>query len=95
MPIIEQPDIIEMIMRNHQALANLRILSDALAGHPCDAKTMMAALGVVRVNGERAGRQAKRMLRAYEAAGAIKGDPEWMTTGEIPLDCPTKGSESP
>ena len=71
MPIIEQQDIIEMIRRNHQALENLLIVSDAvsdaLAGHPCDAKTMMAALGVVRVNGERAGRQAKRMLRAYEA----------------------------
>ena len=70
MPIIEQRDIVEMMVRNHQALAKLRIVSDALAGHPCDAKTIMAALGVVRVNGERAGRQARRMLRAYEA-----GDP--------------------
>ena len=70
MPIIEQQDILEMVARNHQAFVNLRIVSDALAGHPCDAKTIMAALGVVRVNGDRAGRQARRMLRAYEAGAA-------------------------
>ena len=79
MPIIEQHDILEMMARNHQALLNLRTISDAVAGHPCDAKTMMAALGVVRVNGERAGRQARRMLRALEAEArsrVIKGCPE-------------------
>ena len=68
MPIIEQRDLIEMMGRNRQALANLRIISDAVAGHPsCDAETIVDALEVVRVNGERAGRQARRMLRSMEA----------------------------
>ena len=40
MPIIEQQDILEMVARNHQAFVNLRIVTDALAGHPCDAKTI-------------------------------------------------------
>ena len=73
MRIIEQRDIIEMMGRTHQTLANLRIVSDAVAGAPCDAKTIMAALGVVRVNGERAGRQARRMLRSIEAGAGRSG----------------------
>ena len=67
MPIIEQQGIIEMVVkRNQQALECLLKVSDAVsdvqAGHPWDAKAIMSALGVVRVNGERAGRQARRLM---------------------------------
>lgn len=73
MPIIEQRDIIEMIRRNHQTLANLRIISDAVASARSDARTIdavAAALNIVRVNGERAGRQARRMLRFIDGGAS-------------------------
>ena len=69
-PIIEQRDIIEMMGRNRQALANLRIISDAVAGHPCDSAIIVDALEVIRVNGERAGRQARRMLRFIDGGAS-------------------------
>ena len=90
MPIIEQRDLIEMMGRNRQALANLRIISDAVAGHPCDSGTIVDALEVVRVNSERAGRQARRMLRSIEAdaarpkaaANALCGSEVWPDAGD-------------
>ena len=70
---IEQRDVIEMLRRGHQTLANLRIISDAVAGGRSDAhslEALAAALNIVRANGERAGRQARRMLRSIEAVEA-------------------------
>ena len=41
-PIIEQRDIIEMIRRNHQTVANLRQISDAVASARSDARPIDA-----------------------------------------------------
>ena len=56
------------VSRAHKAAS--KRWGSAVAGSPCDAETIVEALEVVRVNGERAGRQARRMLRAIKA-----GDP--------------------
>ena len=73
MPIIEQRDIIEMIRRNHQTVANLRQISDAVASARSDARpidAVAAALNIVRINGERAGRQARRLLRLIDGGAS-------------------------
>ena len=70
---IEQRDVDEMLRRAHQTLANLRIISDAVAGGRSDAyrlEHLAAALNIVRANGERVGRQARRMHRSIDAVEA-------------------------
>ena len=72
MRIIEQRDVIDMMRRAHQTLANLRIISNAVAHGRCDAderegfEDVAAALEIVRANGERAGHQARRMLASID-----------------------------
>ena len=76
MRIIEQPAIIGMLVRANQTLANLRTISDAVAHGRCDVdgaegleglEDVIAALSIVRVNGERVGREARLMLRSINA----------------------------